>query len=88
MPVSDTPSTAPTHLEAEVRAIVRVLRSYGALPKPTLNRLVGASRWRRGNLSDALEAAIAQRRVRRLSAGFYEARSPTAPPGGRRPASR
>lgn len=82
MPVSDTPSTATTHLEAEVRAIVRVLRSYGALPRPTLKTLVGAHRWRRGDLADALQAAIAQRRIRYLGAGFYEARSSTAPAGG------
>jgi hypothetical protein len=88
MPVSDTPTTATTHLEAEVRAIVRVLRSYGALPKPTLRRLVGAHRWRCGDLSNALEAAIAQRRVRPLGAGFYEAYSPAAPPDGPRRESR
>jgi hypothetical protein len=82
MPVSDTPSMATTHLEAEVRAIVRVLRSYGALPRPTLKDLVGAQHWRCGDLSDALQAAIAQRRIRHLGAGFYEARTPTAPTDG------
>jgi hypothetical protein len=88
MPVSDTPNTAPTHLEAEVRAIVRVLRSYGALPKAALNRLVGAHRWRRGDLGSALEAAIAQRRVRHLGAGFYEARGANPPTDGTRRPSR
>jgi hypothetical protein len=79
MPLSATPRTATTHLEAEARAIVRVLRSSGALPKPTLQGLIAAHRWRRGDLSNPLQAAIAARRGRHLGAGFYEARTPTAP---------
>jgi hypothetical protein len=73
MPVSETPRTATTHLEAEVRVIVRVLRSYGPLPKSTLEHLIGAEHWRHVYASDAIRAAVAQGRVRALGAGFYEA---------------
>jgi hypothetical protein len=73
MPVSETPDTATTHLEAEVRAVVKTLRSYGPLPKTTLQQLVGERHWRDGCLSAALKAAIAQGRVRSIGAGFYEA---------------
>jgi hypothetical protein len=73
MPASETPHTATTHLEAEVRSIVRTLRTYGPLPKTTLRDLIGAEHWRHGCGSDALAAAVAQGRVRDLGADFYEA---------------
>jgi hypothetical protein len=73
MPVSETPHTATTHLEAEVRVIVRALRSYGPLPKSTLQHVVGAQHWRHGCATDAIRAAIVQGRVRALGADFYEA---------------
>ena len=73
MPVSETPHTATTHLEAEVRAVVRTLQSYGPLPKSTLQQLIGAQHWRHGCATDAIRAAIAQGRVRALGADFYEA---------------
>ena len=86
MPVSETPRTATTHLEAEVRVIVRALRSYGPLPKSTLEHLIGAKHWRHGYASDAIRAAIAQGRVRALGAGFYEAAE--AGPAAARPRAR
>ncbi|HEY7622310.1 MAG TPA: hypothetical protein VH834_21245 [Solirubrobacteraceae bacterium] len=75
MPVSETPHTATTHVEAEVRAVVRTLRSYGPLPKKTLEELVGAAHWREceGCLGAVIKVAIAQGRVRALGSGFYEA---------------
>ncbi len=73
MPVSESPRTATTHLEAEVRAVVRTLRSYGPLPEGTLERLVGGARWRHGYAHAALADAIRQGRVRELGCGFYEA---------------
>jgi hypothetical protein len=73
MPISDTPRTATSHLEAEVRAIVRTLRSYGPLPKATLRDLIGAEHWQHGCGTDAIAEAVAQGRVRDLGSGFYEA---------------
>jgi hypothetical protein len=73
MPVSETPHIATTHTEAEVRAVVRTLRSYGPLPKATLEELVGASHWREGCLSAVIKVAVAQGRVRALGEEFYEA---------------
>ena len=73
MPVSESPRIATTHLEAEVRAVVQTLRSYGPLPEGTLERLVGGSHWRHGYVHAALVDAIRQGRVRNLGCGFYEA---------------
>ena len=73
MPVSESPRTATTHLEAEVRALVRTLRSYGPLPEGTLERLVGGAHWRHGDAHAALADAVRQGRVRELGCGFYEA---------------
>jgi hypothetical protein len=72
MPVSDSPRIAKTHLEAEVRKIVRTLQSYGPLHERSLRQLVQGSRWRDGCLRDALDAACAEGRVRPLGLGFYE----------------
>ena len=73
MPVAETPDTAKTHQEAEVRAVVRTLRSYGPLPKTTLQDLVGERHWRDGCLSAVIKTAIAEGRVRALGEDFYEA---------------
>ena len=78
MPVSDSPRIAKTHLEAEVRKIVRTLQSYGPLHERALRQLVRGSRWRDGCLRDALDSACAQGRVRPLGLGFYEVPSSTA----------
>ncbi len=71
MPVSETPSTAPTHLEAEARMVVRALRSYGPLPERTLRLLVGGEHWRDGDVRLALAVAVERGLARRLGAGFY-----------------
>jgi hypothetical protein len=73
MPVSESPRIATTHLEAEVRTVVRTLRSYGPLQERTLDRLVGGAHWRDGYAHAALVHAIRQGRVRALGCGFYEA---------------
>ncbi len=73
MPVSESPRTATTHLEAEIRSVVRTLRAYGPLPERTLERLVGGAHWRHGYAHAALVEAIGQDRVRELGCGFYEA---------------
>jgi hypothetical protein len=74
MPVSETPNIATTHLEAQVRALVRTLRSYGPLHERTLARLVRGSQWRHGCMHDALARAVREGRVRALGFGFYEVR--------------
>lgn len=71
MPVSETPCTALSYLDAEVRIVVRALRPYGALQRDALGRLVHAERWREGTLGLALAAAEHRGRVRRIGAGFY-----------------
>jgi hypothetical protein len=71
MPVSETPRTALSYRDAEVRIVVRALRSYGVLHRDALGRLVHAERWREGTLGLALVAAEHRELVRRLGAGFY-----------------
>ena len=83
MPVSETPRTAPTHLEAEVRIVVRALRTYGALPEATLRRLLHGEHWREGGIGLALGAAVERGLVRSLGAGFYAPADPSAAPSAR-----
>ena len=72
MPVSESPRTATSHLEAEVRKIVRTLRSYGPMHEQTLRRVVGGSRWRHGSVHQALIYARENGRIRAIGSGFYE----------------
>lgn len=77
MPVSEMPRTARTHLDAEVRLVVRALRSYGALTEPALARIVHGEHWREGGLGLALQIAVGRGLVRSLGGGFYAPREPT-----------
>jgi hypothetical protein len=76
MPVSETPRTARTHLEAEVRMVVRTLRTYGALPERALRRLVHEDEWREGTLGLALADAVERGLVRHVGGGFYAPAEP------------
>jgi hypothetical protein len=62
-------------LEVEVRRVMHALAPYGVLRQDALARACGARRWREGQFHDALDAAVATGRVRRLPFGFYASRA-------------
>jgi hypothetical protein len=53
-------------LSAEVRRMVRVLRSFGPLPRASLARISQAERWREGSFDHAVKAAIRDGQAREL----------------------
>lgn len=58
-------------IQAEARRLARALRPYGVLPRDTLERVAGASRWHDGGFDRALSAAVRAGEIEPLPAGFY-----------------
>jgi hypothetical protein len=63
---------AHTYNEAEVREIVKALRSYGVLTRDRLCEIVGGDEWRDGHFDVCLAGAVKRGRVTRLSVELYE----------------
>ena len=66
-------------LSAEVRRLVRVLRSYGPLQRASLARISNAERWREGSFDRAVTEAIREGQVRELPFDFIAPDRPGAP---------
>jgi hypothetical protein len=68
------PHPSPTHHEAGVQRLERVLRGYGPLTRKTLYDLSGARCWPDGAAFEAaLDHAVAAGRVRSLGGVLFEA---------------
>jgi hypothetical protein len=63
----------PARLDAEIEAIVQILRRYGVMPVQRVAMLVGADRWHSdSHFGRALERAVTLKLIRRLGADLYE----------------
>jgi|GEM_PF-7102950 len=58
-------------IQAEARRLARALAPYRVLPRQTLERVAGASRWHDGGFDSALAAAVRAGEIEELPSGFY-----------------
>ncbi|HXE45790.1 MAG TPA: MFS transporter [Conexibacter sp.] len=70
-PIGPSPQGVP--LDREVDAIVRALEQHGPTERSALARLVGARYWGPGRFRGALVQALANRRIRRIGRGRFDA---------------
>ena len=73
--ISAAAPSPPELLDHEISAIERVLTERGPLPRPEIQRLVGARYWGPGVFSRALAEAVADGAVRRVGRDTYAAES-------------
>ncbi len=58
-------------LQAEVRRLIHALSPYGVLRRDVLMREARAESWHEAGFEQALGAAVAAGKIRRLPFGFY-----------------
>ncbi|MGH2849387.1 MAG: hypothetical protein ACRDLP_02085 [Solirubrobacteraceae bacterium] len=72
-------------LNAEIRVLETVTRSFGTLPRSVLARLAHAERWHEGGFNAAVDEAIRQGRLRQRPFDFIAPFQPDDTPGAAGP---
>lgn len=63
----------PLRHDAEIEAIVQILRRYGVMPAQRVATLTGAEHWdANSDFGRALARAVSLKRIRRLGTDLYE----------------